>query len=285
MVRVGELHQLRVFAGAEALGNVTGVVAVAGQADKKWMAGVSARLGYPDTAFVHLPGVTRRRFGVDSFSPFEELRICTQTLLAARSVLAAAGLIDDADEVTADVAAGPVLMRRVAQEPGITYVLLPGGEAGARSASAPLPPSLGPAGDSLRPLVVSAGRDRLYCTVPAGRLDAVELSPQAVLAYCRAERVRGICLTSGGADGSGARLRVFTTSLGGAEDVSTGGAAIGLVRYWESAGTPLPAGSACWVGQGCGGPQRKAELRVRHFDDGAVGVGGRVEPTAVGRLL
>src|SRR5688572_4565674 len=80
--------QVRAFTGRAALGNVTGVVAVPPGTGAGEMARRAARLGYPDTAFVRAaaPGLE-----VLSFSPYEEMGLRTQTLLATEHVLRAEG--------------------------------------------------------------------------------------------------------------------------------------------------------------------------------------------------
>lgn len=276
----GDLHQLRVFAGSDALGNATGVVATVG-GTPAGMAEMAAWLGFPDTAFVHLPQLGHGRWRVDSFSPFEPLRVCTQTLLATYYVLAKAGWLPEDGRLVAETGAGPIRVEPAgAGEPAAAYVVLPTGTTEARPPRTPPPV----AGASVRdPLIVDTGRARAYLRVDATELDRIELEPDRVLAYCHAEQVNGVCLVAFGADL--VRLRVFTTSLGGREDVSTGGAAAGIIGYAQAIDNPLATGVTWRVRQGRGGRVTSAELYLRHTGDQAVvGVGGRVEPVAVGRV-
>lgn len=275
-MRPGDVHQLRVFAGDGALGNTTGVVGVGAGEPREALARQAALLGYPDTAFVDTAFVAAG-LRVDSFSPFEELRFCTQTLLATEVVLRAEGTLAPGEPLTARTLAGTVQVQRYPD--GVAYVGLPEEIATARAPRAGLPVP-GPA-QLAGPLVIDTGRARAYCLLPEEEIESVAVSPDAVRAYCAAEGVSGLCLTARRPDGS-ARLRVFTMSLDGAEDSGTGGAAGGVLAYWRRLGVPAPPVLA--VHQGSGGPQARGELLVRTLDGGGTAVGGRVVPVASGRL-
>lgn len=272
-MRGRRLHQLRVFTGEEALGNVTGVVHVSAGEQREYMAEWAAMLGYPDAAFVCGEGPDVR---VDSFSPFEELRFCTQTVLAAEAVLRRSGAIPDGACLTAQTPAGRVRVTRHGDE--VAYVDLPEGDVAVRPPRTALPVD-----DAMCPLVLDTGRPRLYCAVAEEAIESVVLSADVVRALCAAEGVKGICLTARRAADGAARLRVFTLSLNGAEDASTGGAAGGVALYWEHIGVPydLPV---LTVYQGYGGAQTRGVLRVRRLGGGAVAVGGSVVFVAHGAL-
>lgn len=275
-MRGRQLHQVRVFTGKEALGNVTGVVHVTAGEQREYMAQCAAMLGYPDTAFVRGDSPHVR---VDSFSPFEELRFCTQTLLATEAVLRRSGAIPDGACLTAQTPAGRVRVARHGDD--VAYADLPEGQVSVRP-----PRTVLPVDDAMfcaRPLVLDTGRPRLYCAVAEEAIESVALSADRVRAFCAAEGVKGICLTARRAVDGAARLRVFTLSLNGAEDASTGGAAGGVAVYWEHIGAPhdLPV---LTVHQGYGGEQTRGVLRVRRLGGGVVAVGGSVVFVAHGVL-
>jgi predicted PhzF superfamily epimerase YddE/YHI9 len=70
-------------------------------------------------------------------------------------------------------------------------------------------------------------------------------------------------------------MRVFTTSLGGKEDVATGGAVAGLTAVLTAENPQLKLTSRCLsVEQGRGGPETRGRLLLEIKD--GVKVGGRV---------
>jgi PhzF family phenazine biosynthesis protein len=279
-MRAGDVHQLRVFVGDGALGNTTGVVGIGPGAERRAMAERARLLGYPDTAFV---AVARSAVRVDSFSPFEEVRFCTQTLLATEAVLRAAGTIAPGEPLLTRTPAGIVRVVRHHDESGdpVAYVDLPEGDITTRALRGrpPVPDALLLAA----PLVVTTGRTRAYCLLPHQEIESVTPSPDTIRAFCAEEGISGLCLTARRPAG-GARLRVFTMSLDGAEDAATGGAAGGVPVYWQQLG--ITSGAAAWtVHQGFASPQTRGELRVRSLETGGFAVGGRVVPVSAGRLL
>jgi len=279
-MQAGDVHQLRVFVGDDALGNATGVVCAHTAEPTESMAGTARLLGYPDTAFV---AGNDAEIVVRSFSPFEEMRFCTQTLLAAEAVWRASGQLAAGEPLLARTSSGTVRIVRHDNEPGgsVAYVDLP-----ARDHTMRPPRCRVPLADRLlsaAPLVVDTGRARVYCLLPAERIESVTLTPDTVRAFCADADVRGLCLLAGRPDG-GVRLRVFTMSLNGAEDAATGGAAGGVPIYGQHVGLSVDTVATLKVHQGFGGPQTRGELRVRPLPGGGFAVGGRVVPVSVGRL-
>jgi predicted PhzF superfamily epimerase YddE/YHI9 len=112
-MQAGDVHQLRVFVGDGALGNTTGVVGIGAGERREAMAERARLLGYPDTAFV---SVGESGVSVDSFSPFEEMRFCTQTLLATEAVLRAAGTISPGEPLLTRTPAGTVRVSELARQ-------------------------------------------------------------------------------------------------------------------------------------------------------------------------
>ncbi len=258
------LWQLRVFTGPGALGNTTGVVTVDPGTSAGEMARWAAMLGYPDTAFIR---GTAQGLEVLTFSPYGEMRLCTQTLLATEFVLRTTGEPAPGEPWRALTRAGTVSVLR--DDDAVGYVDLPAGRTSVRRAGGAV--------------VVDTGRARAYFTRTPGEVEATRLSPAEVRDYCRAEEVSGICLVAPTADPWLVRMRVFTMSLDGAEDAATGGAAGGLPALWHAEGRPWPG--QIRVDQGTGGPPNRALLHVRATAGTGAQVGGRVELIASGRLM
>ncbi|ABP52499.1 PhzF family phenazine biosynthesis protein [Salinispora tropica] len=264
-----ELWQVRVFVGPDAMGNVTGVVTVGSGTRPDDMAAGARLLGYPETAFVRQDAGSVH---VTSYSPYERLRLCTQTLLATEHVLRSRRT--SGAKLLAGTDVGEVPVRRYED---MAYVVLTGERTRVRAAHSRLPLD-GVVHDDA--LVVDTGRSRSYVNLSADTLEAVWLDPAAVLSYCAAEGVSGICLVA--RLDNAVRLRVFTTSLAGAEDVATGGAAGGLPAFLAATG----GGSRrpVLVRQGHGTALTRGELHVRPLDGAEVAVGGRVVAVSTGRL-
>lgn len=251
----------RVFVRDGRGGNHTGVV-LDECADE---AALAAALGFPDTAFVREH--TGRLATVRTFSPHEQLAQCLQTTLATPVALGAAagetwqirhpaGALDVQVEHTAD---GWLCWARDTDTTGEPTRV------------ADLPGWLGAAEVHRIP----QGRSRLYAKVP----DVDTLPPfdaADVRAVCRAYDCTAVVFFAEAAEDT-VRTRVFTTSLGGREDVATGGAAAGIGALLAREHRTGRIG----VVQGAAEPAAQGHLllrlgRERH-------IGGRVLPLFTGR--
>ncbi|WP_100444829.1 PhzF family phenazine biosynthesis protein [Glycomyces xiaoerkulensis] len=127
--------------------------------------------------------------------------------------------------------------------------------------------------------VLRQARGRIHLHLPDPRtVEAVDLDPEQVLAACRETGTHGVVLWS--AAGAGRlRVRVFTTSLGGAEDTATGGAVLGVARLLGADG----ARGEYLALQGPGDVERQGHLRIRIGDDGVL-LGGEVLALMSGEL-
>jgi predicted PhzF superfamily epimerase YddE/YHI9 len=143
-----KLWQLRVFTGPEAMGNVTGIILTDAELEDDAMAEYARRLGYPDTAFVRITDGGAR---VDTFTPFEEVRICFQTLQASETILRADGRLASQAPLLADTPSGRLLVTRFDDSPELPHVLLAADRIAVRPPLAELPVTA-PGSDS--PLVV-----------------------------------------------------------------------------------------------------------------------------------
>jgi predicted PhzF superfamily epimerase YddE/YHI9 len=246
---------------------------------KDVMAEHARQLGYPDTGFVQVMDDIVR---VDTFTPFEEVRLCTQTLLSAEAVLRAEGVLASEAPLRAATPAGRLVVARFPDAPDLAHVVLLAERILVRHARGNIPVA-SRLRDAGHLVVDTGGRARVYCRIRPEALEAVAISPADVRDCCTYEGVSGLCLTARNPDGS-VRLRVFTMSLDGAEDVATGGAAAGLAAYWEGIGVPLTE-LAVPVYQGFGKAQTRANLHLRFLPDGGIALGGYVKQVAVGKLV
>ena len=256
---MAEAWVARVFGGESEAGNPTGVVRVAERVDSDRAQALASKLGFPDTVFFWSVDATAGRFGARFYSPFEELSVCYQALIAAayvaREPRASFELSERALAVEWNGDAGWIETPRA--------VIASGGDVTI------------PGGTTAR--VIDTGRRRAFATLERGAFEGFELSPELALAWLRAQALSGLCLVYEAAADE-VWLRVFTSSLLGREDVATGGAAAALPALLGRNGT-----TQFRVRQGIGAPQRRGLLAVR-ADAGAVWVGGHCEVLVRGEL-
>ena len=216
------------FVGPDARGNSTCVVLEGSEpldADR-WAIAQSLRA--PDTAFVaHEP--RDQTWDVRFFSPYEgEMPFCGQGLIAVDAVLRASRA-QNLGRTLSSCRPKPVPFRldstrRLSSAPGSTLI---GNRYRASSARIDVSQILQTA-SAVPPVIVDSGRRRLFQRLErVVHLQAVAVDPDAVLRFCREHQLTGICLYAL-SDEHRLSLRVFTVSLAGREDASTGGAVLGL---------------------------------------------------------
>jgi predicted PhzF superfamily epimerase YddE/YHI9 len=236
---------------------------------------LAAELGCPDTAFV-VRTPDDGTWEVASYSPYEELSLCTQTLLAAESVLN-----DGRGSLLAKIPSRVIEMRRMPASDS-AWVVFPAEGFHAPRSTASVREVLGPVTLTGEECVIDAGRRRVYARLGSvADLEQVVLEAAIAKELCAAAGIHGICLLAEDAGGP-LRLRVFTTSLDGAEDCATGGAVAALPTYFDALGEtrryPLR------VEQGMGPPQRRGTLFVGATPEGAE-VSGATQLVAHGQLV
>jgi predicted PhzF superfamily epimerase YddE/YHI9 len=256
-----DIWPARVFGLGGRGGNETAIVtpAPAAAAD---MQAIATELGVPDTAFVLAlePGVLTLR----TFSPLGEVALCIQTSLAA--VVAAAAPLGE-EWAVRHAGGGEVRVRREdwagTDRVWVRFAELP-------EAPEPLPGlSLRLGAEAVR---MGGERPRIAVEVPtAAALAKLAPSPDEVLGVCAEERVEGLVFYV--LAGHGAQVRVFTTSLGGAEDSGTGGAVAGVGRLLLE----RLRERQLHVVQRPGDPDLEGHMTLR-FGAGSLELGAEVEP-------
>ncbi|MGW7576319.1 PhzF family phenazine biosynthesis protein [Streptomyces sp. NPDC054765] len=267
----GETWWGRVFARGTTGGNHTVVVPPGlPVADLATSAEV---LGVPDTAFI--TSVDSGSVVLRTFSPAEELGQCLQTSLAVLTAL-------DVPDRT------PWCVRHERGEQLVVH--REGPISWARHVDTG-PPELektdwphfvhaDPA-YSAEPVIIRQSRSRIQLRcADAGQLTAIRIDAEDVLELCARTRTNGLVLSA--PDGTDEwRVRVFTTSLSGAEDSATGGAVLGVGALAALDGIR----GDIRVRQGPQDPTRQGHLLLRIMDDGAVLLGGEVTSLLSGRLM
>lgn len=201
----------RVFTRGGQGGNHTGVVFD----ECPEPAALAARLGFPDTAFVQ--SHVGQFVSVRTFSPYEELAQCIQTTLATPVALGATG----GQTWRVQHPAG-TLNVHVEHTDGEWICWALDSDTGKPEIVNDLPPWL----SSTVVHRVPQGRSRLYAQVPSvEKLPAFDAAD--IWAVCRAHGCTAVVFFEE-VQNSSLRTRVFTTSLGGKEDIATGGAAAGI---------------------------------------------------------
>ncbi|KOT90818.1 hypothetical protein ADK86_25095 [Streptomyces sp. NRRL F-5755] len=261
----------RVFARGVTGGNHTAVVLPGTPVADP--ATAAAALGVPDTAFV--TALDAGSVVLRTFSPVEELAQCLQTSLAVLTAL------DVPDRVP----------WRVRHERGEQLVVHREGQVSWARHEQGEPPELQecdwPGFVAVEPaaraqaVVLRQARSRIHLRcADAGRLEAARIRADDVLELCARTRTNGLVLSA--PDGPGEwRVRVFTTSLSGAEDSATGGAVLGAGTLAALDGVR----GDIRVRQGPRDPARQGHLLLRIEDDGQVLLGGAVTSLLSGRLM
>lgn len=257
----------RVFGDGTSGGNHTAIVGPGAVPDPAAMA---RRLAIPDTAVVD--AVDDGQVSLRTFSPVEELAQCIQTSLAA---VVALELPDGRSHDVRHRRGEPL---RVEREGTVVWVHEQSSGLEIAGSGVELPPWLADQLVGTRAERTAQARPRLL--VRCSNIDQVEgavVERSAVRALCVSEAVNGLVLFA--RDGQTVRVRVFTTSLDGAEDIATGGAvlAVGAALRREGVTGELA------VRQGGPAPEAQGHMRLRI--DQEVALGGQVLTLARGQLV
>lgn len=283
MTGASELWQLLVYCSDTARGSPTGVVFPGNHLSPSRYQATAAALGYPDTVFL-APASGDSEWSARSFSPAQELSLCTQALIAAFRVLQQRGGTLSATRFLFLTPSGPITVGELLPErKEIAWLSGPCRILDRPISQSPLA-NMGMLAGAAE-IVIDTGRTRLFCELPdAGQLSALALEPAQVTNYCAAEKIDGICLFARTGERE-IRMRVFTTSLDGREDISTGGAVMGLLPYMQKKDARPPLG--CWTVQQGAGPshQHGTLFTTPPPEPGMAVVGGRHRFVAKGVLL
>jgi PhzF family phenazine biosynthesis protein len=199
-------------------------------------------LGFPDTIFL-MPGtIPGSLFASKTFTPYEELQICGQGLVGAMNAL-----LDDSDIPdglhTVETALGPTGVRLERNDTVSVFCSL-----GRPTVTEPTELEREQIDQLLRTggiepgrmAYVDLGRKRLLIQVHLSELGRTAFEAKAVTSTCRNIGITGIVLFShDNSPTEPVRSRHFTTSLRGAEDAVTGGAAGAILAFCRWTGEPV----------------------------------------------
>lgn len=256
----------RVFVRGVSGGNHTAVVGPGAVPDP---AGTARRLGVPDTAVVG--AVDGDLIRLRTFSPVEELAQCLQASLA---VVVALGLPAGRSYDVRHPRGEPL---RVEREDSVVWACeqspVPHGD----DVGIELPSWLSDQLASAPAVRTGQGRPRLLVRCSDDDVASAVVERSAVRALCAREGVNGLVLFAH--QEQTVRVRVFTTSLNGAEDRATGGAvlAVGAALRREGVQGELAVRQ--------GGPDAEDQGHLRLRIDQEVVLGGEVLTLARGRLV
>lgn len=281
-----EYWHLTVFGSDLALGNPTGIIFLELPLPEAEYRHLAAALGNPDTMFLW-PGRQADEWETRTFSPAEEMSFCVQALIAADHVLRLKRPALGGSDLYLRTAVRRVAVGRLPDAPhDVGWVKLPYEEIRLLGEREPLSSLFRLAAcDGYPQMVIDGGRRRVYQRLAdEAALRRVALRPEDVMEYCRGADVNGVCLFALTGEAEIA-LRVFTTSLEGREDASTGGAVSGLLTYLERQDAALGARRVRWtIQQGGGPPHGRGTLLLRYEEPGMVAVGGRARLVLRGQL-
>ena len=239
------------FASRPFGGSPTAVVYFGGVVDKERMHRITRELGFRDTFFLMPANDHGVLFSSLTFTPNQELAVCGQGIVAGLFALLDDGAIGPG-RYAIQIALGERTVWIEEEDGGpVAYAAI--GLPAVSEASDDIPDLnriLGRGVASGRKRLVEVGRLRLLVQVPPAALEDARPRPQDVLRLCSELDVTGLVLFARDpSDPTRIRSRVFTRSLKGAEDPTTGGAAaaiLGFLREME----PLDPPSRLTIHQG-----------------------------------
>ncbi len=232
------------FASRQFEGSPTAVVYYGGAVDKERMHRIARELGFRDTFFIMPANDPGLLFSSLTFTTHQELAVCGQGIVAGLFSLLDDGAVGQG-RYAIEVALGErtVWIEEEGGSPvaygaiGLPAVCELAGEV------LDLVRILGREAASGRKRLVDVGRNRLLVEVSPTALEDARPRPQDILKVCSEIDVTGLVLFARDPKHRDrVRSRVFTRSLRGAEDPTTGGAAaaiLGFLRALEPDAPPL----------------------------------------------
>jgi len=223
------------FASRRFEGSPTAVVYYGGVVDKERMHRIARELGFRDTFFLMPANDPALLFSSLTFTPHQELAVCGQGMVSGLFALLDDGAIGPG-RYAVEIALGERAVWIEAEEAGFSAYAAIGLPAVMllSSESPDLARLLGREVAAGRKRIVDVGRSRLLVETSLSALGDARLRPQDVLKLCAEIDVSGLVLFACDPQDPGkVRSRVFTRSLRGAEDSTTGGAAaaiLGMLR-------------------------------------------------------
>ncbi|EJC71123.1 putative epimerase, PhzC/PhzF [Rhizobium leguminosarum bv. viciae WSM1455] len=281
-MKAGHVRVSTVFGGPGARGNLTATVFCDTAPNPDLARDLASTLTFPETGFLWPAGKANRSYNLMSQSPLEELSYCTQTLLAAGEWLQSGKDPGAARIKQVRTQKGEIIIRDE-NDPTVFWT--------STTAVTPrvidvfeISPLWPPPLTGSYPLMrIACGRTRLVQQFNSlEQLYELAPTPDDILAVCKVYECQGLSVFYRG-QAEHIHARVFTTSLGGAEDLGTGGAAVAMAAYLESTGSPLGCGAHVVIEQGALAIG-KGQIFLRVASSG-VFIGGRVTPVLDGQLL
>jgi PhzF family phenazine biosynthesis protein len=224
------------FASRRFEGSPTAVVYYGGVVDRERMHRIARELGFRDTFFLMPANDPSLLFSSLTFTPHQELAVCGQGMVSGLFALLDDGAIGPG-RYTVEIALGERTVWIEEEEVGSAAYAAIGLPTVTPLLSEPpdLARLLGREVASGRKRIVDVGRSRLLVETSPSALEDVRLRPQDVLKICAELDVSGLVLFARGAkEPAKVRSRVFTRSLKGAEDPTTGGAAAAILGFLRS---------------------------------------------------
>jgi PhzF family phenazine biosynthesis protein len=273
------------FASRHFEGSPTAVIYYGGAVDKERMHSIARELGFRDTFFIMPANDPGLLFSSLTFTPHQELAVCGQGIVSGLFSLLDDGTIGPG-RYAIQIALGERSVWIEEDEGPVAYAAI--GLPAITEIHGEIPDLarvLGREAASGRKRLVDVGRNRLLVEMPPASLEDARPRPQDVLKLCSELDVTGLVLFARHAEHpERIRSRVFTRSLRGAEDPTTGGAAAAILGFLRDAEPQAPPAELS-VHQG-DFVTRGGLITARWDEEGGQAVaGGRAVKIAEGQLF
>ncbi len=276
-----------VFARNQFEGNPTAVVYYDESFDKKKMQKIASELSLAHTIFISSKKDSKFLFDSLAFTPLEELKICSQGIIAAVFALLDDGSLYDGEyEVNTALGMKKVIIATPIEKLKFPEVYVGLGQAVVKeptkkdleNVSRIMKLSL----NNLKCSIIELGKkDRLIIQMDFKSLEKITISDHEVIGICKKLQLAGIICFSLLSDGKNVRSRYFAVSLNGKEDAVTG-IASGAITSFCLHHKIISNQEDLIVHQG--GFVTRAGFMYPKYRDDEIFVGRRAEKIAEGKL-
>ncbi|HUT81995.1 MAG TPA: PhzF family phenazine biosynthesis isomerase [Candidatus Bathyarchaeia archaeon] len=277
-----------VFAKDHFEGNPTAVVYYEEVFEKKKMQKIANELSLAHTIFISLKNTSDQLFDSLTFTPYDELKICSQGIIAAIfALLDDKPLFDGEFEVNTALGKKKVIIATPIEKLKFPEVYVSLGQATIKAIEEKEMNEISkaiklPNNDLVNSIIELGKKDRLVIQINSKILEKIVLTNSDVMKICDKLQLAGIILFSLLPDKKNVRSRYFAASLNGREDAVTG-IASGSITAFCLHHKIISEQEDLIVHQG--GFDTREGFMYPKYRENEIFVGGRALKTAEGNLF